>query len=115
MVPTTASPDPINADLIIAPPLGGRRERILDYVKMRMVGMKNPEIAAKLGISHGALRAEIFRATKEGWLKFENPLARFEHEILPKVVDNIEYFIAKKDKTMTIEIFYHNNQMFFVL
>ena len=45
----------------------------------------------------------VYKASKEGWLKFTDPTERFQNQIVPKVVDNIEHWIDKKDKTMTIE------------
>ena len=45
----------------------------------------------------------ISKATKEGWLIFEDPMKRIEHEITPAVVDNLKYWLDKKDKQITIE------------
>ncbi len=61
------------------------------------------EIARRLGISRFSLANHIDRAVKEGWLKFDQPLERLEHELMPKVVDNLNYFLDKKDKTVTLE------------
>ena len=54
-------------------------------------------------MTYKTIRGHLSKAASEGWLKFQNPFDRFEHEIVPKVVDNIAYFIKKKDRTMTIE------------
>jgi transposase len=80
-----------------------RRNRIIEFIGMRAKGMSTVAIAAEMGISRGTLHTHISRAVKEGWLKFDDPLSRFEQEIVPKVVDNIEHFIDAKDRTMTIE------------
>lgn len=72
-------------------------------IAFRAQGLNNIAIAEKLGISARTLNTLIWQASKEGWLKFTDPMERFQNEIIPKVVDNIDYFIDKKDKTMTIE------------
>lgn len=79
------------------------RARVAQIVKYRIQGLTNKEIAEKLDLAHGFVRNLISKAAKEGWLKFEDPIDRFENEIVPKVVDNIDYWIEKKDKRMTIE------------
>jgi hypothetical protein len=61
------------------------------------------EVAETLGLAPRTITGYLSRAASEGWLKFQNPFDRFEHEIIPKVVDNIAYYIKKRDKTMTIE------------
>lgn len=79
------------------------KARIAQIVLLRGKGLRNKEIAEKLGLTPHSVRTLIWRAGKEGWLKFDDPLERFHNEIVPKVVDNIDYWIDKKDKRMTIE------------
>ena len=81
----------------------GARNRILQIMALRAKGLNYQQVAEKLGLSYQYVRNLVWRAGKEGWLKFEDPLERFENEILPRVVDNIDYWIAQKDKKMTIE------------
>ena len=96
----------INADL---PPIVVRgrshRDRIADWAIMRAADPKlsNKDIADNLGIGVASLNVMISRAVKEGWLVFDDPLKRLEHEILPTVTDNLKYWLKKKDKTVTIE------------
>ena len=79
------------------------RSRILQYITLRAEGLKGQEIADRIGIKYATLRTMVYKASKEGWLKFTDPTERFQNQIVPKVVDNIEHWIDKKDKTMTIE------------
>ena len=61
------------------------------------------EVAKQLQISPKTLERDIIRAHKGGWLRFEDPLARVEYGLIPKVLDNLEAFLDAKDKTVTIE------------
>lgn len=79
------------------------RARVVDIVKYRREGLTYKEIGQKLDLTAATVKGYVYRAAKEGWLKFENPYERFQNEIIPKVVDNIDYWIMKKDKQMTIE------------
>ena len=96
----------LNGDL---PPIlvKGRshRDRIADWAIMRAAEptLSNKDIAAQLGVTEGSLNVMISRAVKEGWLIFEDPMKRLEHEIIPTVTDNLKYWLKKKDKTVTIE------------
>lgn len=65
--------------------------------------MRHGDIAKQLGISPRTLSGIIYKATKEGWLLFSDPVSRIENEIIPKVVDNLNFFLDAKDKTVTIE------------
>lgn len=70
---------------------------------MRSQGMRNKDIAARLGIQPQTLNTLISKATKAGWLKFDNPEERLEHELTPLIVDNIKHYLVEGDKKMTIE------------
>lgn len=81
------------------------RDRVGQWVLMRHQepGIKNIEVARRLGITIDTLNYHLNKATKEGWLKFDDPMSRIEHEIVPKVLANLSEFLDKKDKTVTIE------------
>lgn len=81
------------------------RARIAMWLAVRAVepGITNREIADRMGISVGHLRDLIYKARKEGWLQFSDPMDQIEYNIIPKVVDNLNYFLDKKDKQVTIE------------
>jgi hypothetical protein len=61
------------------------------------------ELAGMMGISHRQLQHVIAKGRNEGWLKFTDPLDSLEHEVIPKVVQNLNYWLDQKDKTVTIE------------
>ena len=101
---------PVEADVIV-PPMWKQRGRvgsraiIAEWLKLRTL---EPEITLKdaslrLGMHRTTLSAIINRGTKEGWLRFDDPLSRIEHQIVPKVLDNLNHFLDERDKTVTIE------------
>ncbi len=81
------------------------RSRVAQYIHFSVL---NPnatlkDLAGMMGIAPGTLYKVIKEGQETGILTFDDPLARIEHEIIPKVVDNLTYFLDKKDKTVTIE------------
>lgn len=103
-----ATPDkPLNANL---PPLHGRdtrdaRSRIADWILLKATepGITNIEIAKRMGIQTQTLNTLIYKATKAGWLVFDDPLEQIEHQIIPKTLENLNHFLDAKDKQVTIE------------
>ena len=61
------------------------------------------EASKKIGVHVRTLYRHINKAVKAGWLKFDDPLDRIEHEIVPKTLDNISRFLDEGDRTVTIE------------
>lgn len=61
------------------------------------------EGAKRINIPYSTLKTYVRQAADDGSLKFEDALERIEHEIIPKVVDNLKEFLDKKDRTVTIE------------
>lgn len=61
------------------------------------------EAARQIRIGRKLLNSSIQKAVEEGWLKFEDPLAKIEYQIIPKVVRNLNRFLDEGDKTVTIE------------
>lgn len=106
MPPKSVRKDQVNADL---PPIliQGKtgRDRILQFIAIRSAepNLTHADIARKLGIAPRSLYSLICKATKEGWLVFSDPVSRIENEIIPKVVDNLNFFLDAKDKQVTIE------------
>jgi hypothetical protein len=81
------------------------RSRIAAWIKMRNEepGITNKEIAERLSIHPRYLSTLIWRASKEGWLKFDDPMNVIEYRLIPKVTENLEYYLNKRDKTVTLE------------
>jgi hypothetical protein len=82
------------------------RDRIAQWIEIRALepDITNKEAARRIGIAPRYLNTLISEATKEGWLKIDDPLSRIEHEIIPKTLDNLQYFLKKKDRSVTIEV-----------
>ena len=102
--PTTLSQ--INADFpLIATDGKTPKERIIQWLNLKNSepGITNTEIARRIGIHRGHLQALLARATAEGWLRFDDPLSRLEHEIIPKAMDNLSVLLKNQDKTATLE------------
>jgi hypothetical protein len=104
---TKGNPGYINADLpeIFHTHGTTARERIAQWVAIRAAepGITAADAAKKMGLAPKSLNALIGKATKEGWLKFDDPIARINHEIIPKVLDNLNTFLDARDKAVTIE------------
>jgi hypothetical protein len=81
------------------------RDRIAQFIALRNEhpDWTHAEIAKKLGILPRTLYGIIYRATKEGWLRFEDPVQRIENEIIPKVVDNLSRMLDEGNERVTIE------------
>ncbi len=73
------------------------------YFRAKEPGITNAEISRRLGIAPGTLNTILTRARRGGWLKIENPMDRIEFELMPKIVDNLNTFLDKGDRTVTIE------------
>ena len=107
----------LEADIIIAPPKWkhgqggpgskklGSRAIIADWLHLRALepDITLKEASVKLGMHRTTLSAVINNGVKEGWLRFDDPLSRIEHQIVPKVLDNLNHFLDARDKTVTIE------------
>jgi hypothetical protein len=81
------------------------RNRIVEWLKLRAEdpNITQTDAARKMGIAPKTLSAHISHATQQGWLKHIDPLARIEHEVVPKVLDNLNYYLDQRDKAVTLE------------
>jgi hypothetical protein len=81
------------------------RARVAQWmaIKAQNPKLNNREISEEMGIAYSTLKSILSRANKAGWLVFDDPLSRIEHEIIPQALDNVAYWLAKKDKSVTIE------------
>jgi len=101
----------VNADELVIAPVPKKstkyqRNIIAEWIKLRTLepDITNLEIARRLGIHKQYLYSVINRATAEGWLKFDDPLARIEHEVIPKALNTISSSLDAGDKKMAIEV-----------
>lgn len=65
--------------------------------------LTHADAAARLDIAPQTLTNLIHKATKEGWLQFQNPMDELEYEILPKVTHNLKYYLDQGDKDVTVK------------
>lgn len=79
------------------------RARAAQISAFKAMGLNLIEIADKLELSHGTVKGIVYKANKLGLIQYDDPMERFENQIVPKIVDNVEYWIDQKDKKMTIE------------
>lgn len=97
----------INADnpLVTIAQKPSVKASVAKWVEMRLDNPRitKEEAAKKLGLSTYSLGRYISNAVKEGWLKFDDPMSRIEHEIVPKTLDNISQFLTDKNERVTIE------------
>lgn len=61
------------------------------------------QIAERLGCSYEALKLTLYKATKDGLLRFDEPLKKLKYEVIPQVVDGLADFVKAKDKQAIIE------------
>lgn len=98
--------DPIPSALLADPLVvnkDGAKDKVVTYVRLKAEGWSKKEIAERMGIKPETLNVYLRKATQEGWLRIEDPLERFQTQLVPRIVDNIEFFLKAKDRTMTIE------------
>lgn len=95
----------IRPDCMVVEEGGTRRNRIAQWLEMRT---KDPSITMRqaslnLGLSQGYIAATVAQAVKEGWLRFDDPLERIEHQIIPRTLDNLTQMLAEGNEKVTIE------------
>ena len=84
---------------------GVPRQTIVKWLNLKAIepDITQAEAAKRLGIAYGTLKNYIYRANSEGWLRFEDPLARLEHEIVPSAVENLAIMLKDQDRVATLE------------
>jgi hypothetical protein len=84
---------------------GIEKQRIKMWLQWKAMEPKltHEEAAKRLGLATQTLTNLIYKATKQGWLKFTNPLDELEYEIMPKVTHNLKYYLDQGDKDVTIK------------
>lgn len=61
------------------------------------------QAAKRMEITDRTLYRAIKQGIKEGWFAFDDPMDKLEHEVIPKLIENINEFVDKKDKFVTME------------
>lgn len=81
------------------------RGRVAEWIAIRATdpSLTNNQIAERLGITPKALNSYIAKAVREKWLKFDDPLERMEHEIIPLATEEYKQLLKDGDKTAVIE------------
>ncbi len=81
------------------------RDRIAEWAMLRATepGIKNIEVARRMGITAGYLNKMISDATREGWLVFDDPVDSIDYQIIPKVMKNLNTLLDSVDRTTTLE------------
>lgn len=81
------------------------RERVAQFIRLnaQYPNATRTEIAERMGVARSQLYRYIKEGQEAGLLRFDDPIEKLENEIIPKVVDNLNYFLDAKDKTVTIE------------
>lgn len=81
------------------------RDRVAQWIYMRASepGIKNSEIAERMGIATASLNTILYRARREGWLQTSDPFDQIELQLIPKIVENLNTFLDEGDRTVTIE------------
>jgi hypothetical protein len=82
------------------------RFHISRYVAFRATepNLSNADIARRMGIAPNSLTVYLKRAVEQGILRFDDPIDKLEHEIIPKTLNNLSEFLDNKDKQVTIEV-----------
>lgn len=82
------------------------RTRLAAWVAMRGVEptITVSEAAKRLSVNYRTLQKDIITATREGWLRFEDPLDRIDFQLIPKTLDNLNKLLDDEDKHTTIEV-----------
>ena len=61
------------------------------------------DIAEKMGINKKTLYNLIQDGYEQNLLSFSDPLEQIDHQLIPKIVKNLNFFLDQQDKTVTIE------------
>lgn len=82
------------------PPDSKVRTTALQIIAMRIAGMDDTEIAKHLGLSYKSISPYVYRATKNGWLDFDNPKEQLKYAVVPKAVRNLDAALDKQEERL---------------
>lgn len=95
----------IDADQPLVVKERGPKAVLLEWAALRAAepNLTSGQIADRLGIGRESLATILYRAKKKGLLKYESPTLILETEIVPKVVRNLNHWLDRKDRSVTVE------------
>lgn len=112
-VPAVSSPPPSVRKTVsrrvgrVRPPKDSKVYKVVQAViALRAQGVKAKEISETLGYSEDTLRQYVSRANKKGWINissFQDVDDQLEYVLKHKVVKNINEFLNREDKDVTLE------------
>lgn len=79
-----------------------RDERVAVAAALRAAGTKVPAIAKLLGVTPTTVRDYL--ACAREWGGLEDVVRDIEYRLIPRAVENVEYWLNKHDKDMTLEV-----------
>lgn len=81
------------------------RHRVKMWLQWKALepGITQAEAAKRLGIAPQTLTNTIYKASKRGWLQFENPLEDLEYRLLPKVTNVLSNALDNGDTDVAIK------------
>lgn len=96
--PTIAEDEPLPS--WYCPPDSKVRTTALQIIAMRIAGMDDDEIAKLLKISVKSISPYVYRASKNGWLEFDNPKEQLQYAVVPKAVRNLNAALDKQNERL---------------
>lgn len=83
-----------------------QRHRVKMWLQWKAIEPKltHAEAAARLDIAPQTLTNLLHRASKAGWLQFDNPLDELEYKQIPKVNEVINYHLDQGDKDVAVKM-----------
>lgn len=79
-----------------------RDERVAMAAALRAAGTKVPLIASLLGVTANTVR-EYLACARE-WGGLDDVLRDIEYRLVPRAVENVDYWLQRRDKDMTLEV-----------
>jgi hypothetical protein len=83
-----------------------QRHRVKMWLQWKALEPKltHADAAARLGIAGQTLTNLLHKASKAGWLRFDDPLADLEYKQIPKANGVIDYHLDQGDKEVAVKL-----------
>lgn len=81
------------------------RERVAQYITFKTAYPDDTreQLAKRMGVAAVTISTILRRGKETGLISFDDPLERVEFELIPRVIDNLAFYLAQQDKTVTLE------------